>query len=542
MKLSNPLVRARNVFLCSSALLIALTACGGGSGEPVASDAVGSEFLEQGDMAALDESVAQDGGAVMLIEEAARRNRYRNGWRDRTPAQPPRAAAPQPSPAPAPIPAPVPAPATPEPVPPTTGSPTPPPDSSTPPTAVPNDGTINPAHFAFVQGWANTQGGRGGKIVKVTSLAASGPGSLRAAIDTKGPRIIVFEVSGNIDLQGQMMHIREPFVTIAGQTAPSPGITIIRGGLQTHTHDVIMQHLKIRPGSGAGNEVDALETQRGSYNVVVDHCSFSWGTDEVLSAAGYAFSGNNLAEWRAATSNRITFSHNIIAEPISSGHQFGTLVEDNATQILLYGNYYAHNKERSPNFGGGTQGAAINNLIYNGGSKMLDYTLNKANWGSRTLVVGKLTAIGNVGRAGPQSNPKAFFETVSNGNVEYYPLDNIATRADGSKVPDMTESSYLNNPQGRILLQSTPPVMPPGVTPRPASSVEQWIHQNVGARPWDRDEHDKRVLNDHLKRTGRMITSQDQVGGYPANVVRSRPFNPDLWDLDTMTPLTAAAL
>src|SRR5690606_17739039 len=136
-------------------------------------------------------------------------------------------------------------------------------------------------HFALVKGWANTNGGNGGQIIRVTSLAASGPGTLRAALEAQGPRTIVFETSGNIDLGGRILDIKSPYVTIAGQTAPAPGITLIRGGIQTYTHDIIVQHIKIRPGSGAGSVVDALETQRGSYNVIVDHCSLSWGTDEV---------------------------------------------------------------------------------------------------------------------------------------------------------------------------------------------------------------------------------------------------------------------
>jgi pectate lyase len=101
--------------------------------------------------------------------------------------------------------------------------------------------------FPGAQGWASeTPGGRGGKIIRVTTLDADGPGSLKAAIDTKGPRIVVFEVAGQIDLGKTSLEINEPFLTIAGQTAPSPGITLIRGGIDVKSHDIIIRHIRVR--------------------------------------------------------------------------------------------------------------------------------------------------------------------------------------------------------------------------------------------------------------------------------------------------------
>src|SRR3989338_1315889 len=103
--------------------------------------------------------------------------------------------------------------------------------------------------FPGAQGWAaTTPGGRGGQIIRVTTLAADGPGSFREAVETKGPRIVVFEVGGVIDLGGKVPAIREPFLTIAGQTAPSPGVTFIKGGIDIATHDVVVRHIRVRPG------------------------------------------------------------------------------------------------------------------------------------------------------------------------------------------------------------------------------------------------------------------------------------------------------
>ena len=105
------------------------------------------------------------------------------------------------------------------------------------------------AAAADVRGWAaDTAGGRGGAILRVTNLDASGPGSFAAAVATPGPRIVVFEVGGVIDLQGASIRVGQPNITIAGQTAPRPGITFIRGELGVATHDVIVQHIAVRPG------------------------------------------------------------------------------------------------------------------------------------------------------------------------------------------------------------------------------------------------------------------------------------------------------
>jgi len=219
--------------------------------------------------------------------------------------------------------------------------------------------------FPGAEGWAAyTPGGRGGNILRVTNLKARGPGSFAAAVQTKGRRIIVFEVGGVIDLQKNSIAITEPFLTIAGQTAPSPGITFIRGGIRIEAHDVIVRHICVRPGeAGAGKksgwEVDGIAT--GSYDIIVDHCSCTWATDENLSASGPRFDGQRVEQWRRNTSHRITFSNCIIAEGLSHSthgkgeHSKGTLIHDNATEIAIIGNLYANNMQRNPYFKGGVR-------------------------------------------------------------------------------------------------------------------------------------------------------------------------------------------
>ena len=131
--------------------------------------------------------------------------------------------------------------------------------------------------FPGAVGWAaHTPGGRGGQILRVTTLNPDGPGSFLEAVRTKGPRIIVFEVGGVIDLGGHEIKITEPFLTVAGQTAPSPGITFIRGGFQVGAHDVVWRHTRIRVGDiGApkksGWETDGLSTEGAAHDVIFDH-------------------------------------------------------------------------------------------------------------------------------------------------------------------------------------------------------------------------------------------------------------------------------
>src|SRR5437667_4824509 len=206
-----------------------------------------------------------------------------------------------------------------------------------------------------VKGWTNTEGGRGGRIIRVVNLNADGPGSFKWAVEQPGRRVVVFEVAGAIDLKFGTITIKEPYLTIAGQTAPSPGITLIRGGVDIGAHDVVVQHIRIRVGRSGKLpftwESDGISTIVGAHDVIVDHCSLTWASDENLSASGPRFTGNTPEEWRRGTSHNITYSYNIIAEGLAHAshpkgeHSKGSLIHDNATGILIYRNLYAHNYE-----------------------------------------------------------------------------------------------------------------------------------------------------------------------------------------------------
>lgn len=405
--------------------------------------------------------------------------------------------------------------------------------------------------FPAFAGWASrTVGGKGGQIVKVTSLDSEGPGTFREAIQTKGPRIIVFEVGGVIDLDRKTIKIEEPFVTIAGQTAPSPGITFIKGGFDIATHEVIIQHIRIRPGEAgqakySGWNEDAISAV-SAYNVVVDHCSCTWASDENLSASGPRFTGSTPDEWRAGTSHTLTYSNNIIAESLADSthdkfeHSKGSLIHDNITELLIVGNLYAHNYERNALFKGGVHAVMANNLIYNPGPRAVHYNLQGNEWGANVFEVGKIVAVNNALRAGPSTpDPIAFFMLGGDGDVEYHGAGNVAVDRIGRDLPML--GRYTTGP-AKIIEVAQPPVWPEGLQPMEAVHVERSVLMNAGARPWDRDYNDVRVLADTAEGRGKIIDSEQELHGYPEWEPTQRPFDPSKWEADTMRPLDPAVL
>jgi pectate lyase len=366
---------------------------------------------------------------------------------------------------------------------------------------------------------ADTPGGSGGAIVRVTNLNASGPGSLRAALETPGPRIVVFEVAGVIDLNRQSLHIREPRVTVAGQTAPSPGITLIRGGLGISTHDVIIRHLRVRPGDAgqpkrSGWEPDGITTSGGNaHDILIEHCSTTWATDENLSVSGPRLEGPR------GTSHRVTIRHCLIAECLHDSthakgpHSMGSLIHDFCQEIAIVGNLYAHNHQRNPYFKAHTTGVIVNNVIYNPGRYAIQLGFAPGEWvGSKYLPrPPRLSIVGNVYLQG--ADTRAGLPMVERPG-EVYLADNIALDRDGQSVAVA----------GAIVQQlDQKPVWPEGLQALPAADVLQHVIRHVGARPRDRDEIDQRIIRQLIAREGRIIDSQDQVGGYPQVAPVHRP-------------------
>ena len=395
-------------------------------------------------------------------------------------------------------------------------------------------------------GWAQTTGGAGGRIIRVTTLAAEGPGSLTAALEARGPRIVVFEVGGVIDLGGKSVKLREGRVTIAGQTAPDPGITLVKGELEVFAKDVIVQHISIRPGAygrpkRSGNDHDGFSTGDGAERVIVDHCSFSWATDENLSVGGHRFDGATPDDWRAHTSHAITYSHNLIYEGLNEAvhlkgeHSKGSLIHDNATQILLLGNIYASNRERNALFKGGVWGAMVNNLIYNPGWRAVHYNLIAHEWVGRPYQTGRITLAGNVYRAGPNTERNLPLFTLGGvGDVLLFEQDNLAQDRQGQPLP-MT-GRYTSGPAQ--IIPAREPYLPADLKWLAPRELERRLPLIVGSRPWARDPLDFKQLSDIAEDRGTLIDdeTQNNPAGLPVRKPTQRAFVEADWNLADMSP------
>ena len=206
--------------------------------------------------------------------------------------------------------------------------------------------------FPGAEGWGMySQGGRGGTVLKVTNLNDSGSGSFREAVTNSAPRIIVFEVSGTIDLKAPI-EINSPYLTIAGQTAPGDGICLKRFPLKIHnTHDIIIRGIRIRPGieSGLiGSEIDVINIDN-SEKVIVDHCVFSWSTDEGINT------------WHGA--RFITVQWCVMSEPLDhSIHEKGAHGYSGSIggyKASFHHNLLANGAGRNPSIAGNNQAPTV---------------------------------------------------------------------------------------------------------------------------------------------------------------------------------------
>jgi len=366
--------------------------------------------------------------------------------------------------------------------------------------------------FTGVSGFGiDTNAGQGGKIIKVTNTHSQGKGSLRWAVNQPGKRIVVFEVGGVINLQTKGIRITQPFLTIAGETAPFPGITLIRGGIRVASHDVRIRHLMIRPGDNneakrSGWESDGIAVSgKNAYNVHVDHCSLTWAVDENLSASGPRNKGHDF------TSKNITFSNSIIAEALDDAthnkgkHSKGLLVHDYVQNVAVIGNLFAHNDRRNPYFKGHTSGVVVNNLMYNLGNTavQLGYIDNEYQQYNIRPKNPRVAVVGN----------KLIY-----GQSSYSDLPLVAYQGDVF-LKDNQVINLNNNPmpqqQGVINALASPPVWPQGFKAIPIDNLSATILTNVGARPWQRDLIDQRIVRSVKQNNGHIINSQAEVGGYP---------------------------
>lgn len=253
--------------------------------------------------------------------------------------------------------------------------------------------------FPTAEGYGKyTIGGRGGKVIHVTNLNDDGAGSLRAAINEAGPRTIVFDVSGTIMLKSNI-GIKNPYITIAGQTAPGDGICLRGGNLNIGADNVIIRHIRIRVGDELEGDYDALEC-RGRKNVIIDHVSASWSVDETMSLYGC---DNITVQWCMITESMF-YSHHV-----KGSHGFGGIWGSNYS--TYHHNLIAHHSSRNPRIASNCGYMDYrNNVIYNwgynscyGGEKHDPYNPTDAD-------VSYINMVNNYYKPGPATQP---------GNVAY---------------------------------------------------------------------------------------------------------------------------
>lgn len=361
---------------------------------------------------------------------------------------------------------------------------------------------------------ACTQGGRGGKVYYVTTLddylpgtAAPVEGSLRAAVEAEGPRLVLFRVGGTISLKADLW-VRKPFLTIAGQTAPGDGICIKDYMFVLAAHDIVIRHMRFRSGDLARKEQIAVGVFGGN-NCILDHCSMSWATDEVMSTFG---AYNFTAQWC------------IIAEGLSHSyhpkgeHSKGSII-DGTGGITIHHCIYAHNAARNPR---------VNTVV-------LDFRNNVLyNWGYRAGYTTEapcfMNYVANYLKPGPSTRETARTKIFEPGDdmARVFLRDNFLVG-----YPEHTANNVLliRSPKSSNAEATTDAVVvrepfpsPEVLTDLPETAFARVLAEAGAVRP-RRDSADSRLVEEIRTGTGRIVNSPADVGGWP--VLAGAPAAPD---------------
>jgi hypothetical protein len=403
------------------------------------------------------------------------------------------------------------------------------------------------------------KGGRGGKVIKVTTLDDSGPGSLRAAIDTEGPRIVVFEVAGIIALKSPL-RIKNDFVTIAGQSAPGDGITLRDYPLAVSANEVVIRYLRARLGAEKHLESDAVSVGQGR-NIVIDHCSVSWSNDETLSVTQKYKPG-------LKPLTDVTVQWSIISESLNNaGHQkgehgYGSLITGSyGARFSFHHNLWAHHESRMPRVGNyapatvDEQGVLVdfrNNVFYNWGpgattdfynwqpgldrGYSMDPFYGRPDNSSRFAAGADLNTSANTHtnfvnnyyvQGANTGGPVAFY--IRNARARTFFSGNFM---DGKRMADQWSLVVSSMGEG-FKAEREFPIEP--VTTQSAQEAYESVLDSAGASK-RRDSVDARVVDSVRQRTGRIINSQKDVGGWPQVSAAKPPVDtdgdgiPDRWE------------
>ena len=404
------------------------------------------------------------------------------------------------------------------------------------PFPVPTNAGPVPA-FPGAEGFgAGSVGGRGGRVIEVTNLNDSGPGSLRAAVEAEGPRIVVFRVGGTITLQSSLK-IANPFITIAGQTAPGGGIALKsspsydKATLAVQTHDVIIRYIRVRTGNSTeiSSSRDGLVIGHSStavYNVIIDHCSISWATDENISTAYETYD--------------ITIQWSIISEGLHDSthkdgpHSKGMLLGSSRSKnISVHHNLFAHNNDRNPRIKTSGTVDVVNNVIYN--------PFFSGGWGPSHITDDYNTNVpvnyvGNYFKPGPDTERRDYYisgSTTGTGNlVEIYVEGNITPNRPTDDLDEI--QGVVRSGQQSWVVPTRHPA--PMVTTTSAFDAYEAVLANVGATLPMRDDVDERIVNGVMNGTGQIIDDPSEVGGWPKLAAGTAPTDtdhdgmPDEWE------------
>jgi pectate lyase len=384
-------------------------------------------------------------------------------------------------------------------------------------------------------------GGRGGKVIEVTNLNNSGPGSFRQACNTFGARTIIFKVGGTIVLDSAIV-ITDSYLTIAGQTAPGDGILIRSApGMKqapiifVNSHDIIVRYLRVRPGPYANKQAgDAITVYKTASNIIIDHCSLTWSTDE------------NTEVWvKDKPGKNFTWQWNIISEGLGShscGMNSGSNyrnVPDRMTDISVHHNLFSHNGKRSPLMKVKTSDV-INNIIYGwkyyptqlSGGVIVDIIANKYvfqpsvhSGEDRKEIIWK--PYNNSAATGPQGNPSIYFVH----NIGPHNDNPEATNA-WEKMTEMTALTHWGFPEGG---QTVIPIEYKRDSRRITSypiTIDNVLdldsillaENGIGACMKldengkfipNRDAVDTRIINEYKTKTGKIISETEVLALYP---------------------------
>jgi hypothetical protein len=380
--------------------------------------------------------------------------------------------------------------------------------------------------FPTAEGFgAAAKGGRGGAVIFVTNTNEDGSGSLRACIEADGPRTCVFKVSGTITLEKQSLVIKHPYLTIAGETAPGDGIAIrnaptqIRPSVEVLAQDVIIRHLRLRPGQ---HTVEACCSGalglygKAARNVMIDHVSASWGSDETVDSEDATF---------------FTVQWSFITEPLVNGGpgkhgRARNMLFTKGGNISVHHNLFASGKFRNPQFQPDIKSGisdVVNNVLY---SPAWDYVMS---FSDRWIQV-KANVVGNYKIAGKNDKSDRLVHLFKEGDNGFsiFLAGNIDETYRATENMDEAEAME----EGFRKYVSEKPFKVPSVTTLPAGEAYEAVLGGAGATRPVRDPIDKRIVNQVRNRNGELLKADPtKVGGWP--VLRSVPPPADL-DADGM--------